>query len=97
MKYGYIQYGNMSKELYKLPPEQRNKKMEEYKIAAEKLGWKMLMWGHPFGVSEDFLVVWETPKQLSAMFEDNLPSMFSSGRTTIVACPEKKEGVAAQP
>jgi hypothetical protein len=86
----------MSKELYKLPPEQRNKKMEEYKIAAEKLGWKMLMWGHPFGTTEDIVVVYETPKPLSGMFEDALPSIFTNGRTHIVAIPEKKEGVAAQ-
>jgi hypothetical protein len=97
MKYGYIQYGNMSKELYKLSPEQRNKKMEEYKATAEKEGWKMLMWGHPFGVSEDIVVVYETPKPLGAMFEDSLPSVMTAGRTHIVAIPEKKEGVAAQP
>ena len=97
MKYGYIQYGNMSKELWKLTPEQRNKKMEEYKAATEKMGWKMIMWGHPFGVSENFVVVYETPKPLGAMFEDKLPSLFDGGRTDIVALPEGKEGVAAQP
>jgi hypothetical protein len=97
MKYGYIQYGNMSKELYKLPPEQRNKKMEEYKVATAKLGWKMLMWGNPFGVSESFVVVYESSKPLAAMFEDKLPNLFYGGRTDIVAIPEGKEGVAAQP
>jgi len=96
MKYGYIQYGNMSKELYKLPPEQRNKKMEEFKAVAEKQGWKMVMWGHPFGVSEDIVVVYETAKPLAAMFEDHLPSIMTNGRTDIVAIPEKKEGVSAQ-
>jgi hypothetical protein len=96
MKYGYIQYGNMSKELSKLPPEQRNKKMEEYKAAAEKQGWKMVMWGHPFGVGED-IVVYETTKPLAAMFEDHLPSIMTNGRTDIVAIPEKKEGATYPP
>ena len=97
MKYGYIQYGNMSQELWKLSPEQRNKKMEEYKAVAEKQGWKMVMWGHPFGVSENIVVVYETPKPLSAIFEDKLLSIMTNGRTDIVAIPEKKDGVAAQP
>ena len=88
MKYGYIQYGNMSQELWKLSPEQRNKKMEEYKAVAEKQARAR---------AENIVVVYETPKPLSAMFEDKLPSIMTNGRTDIVAIPEKKDGVAAQP
>ena len=95
MRYGYIMYGNMTPEITKLSPEQRNKKMDEAKAAAEKKGWHMVMWGHPFGVSEDILVVYETPKPLSAMFEDGLPNVMNNGRTHIVALPEKKDGYTA--
>jgi hypothetical protein len=95
MKYGYIMYGNMTQEMIKLTSEQRNKKMEEYRAEAEKKGWHMVMWGHPFGVSENILVVYETPKQLSAMFEDHLPNVMDNARTDIVALPEKKDGYNA--
>ncbi len=96
MKYGYIMYGNMTPEMMKLTSEQRNKRMEEYRAEAEKKGWRMVMWGHPFGVSEDIVVVYETPKQLSAMFEDRLPNVMDKARTDIVALPEKKDGYNAQ-
>ena len=48
-----------------------------------------------FGVSENFLVVYESQKPLVAMFEVKLSNLFDGVRTDIVAIPEGKEGVAA--
>ncbi len=96
MKYGYIQYGNMTPEMWKLSAEERNRKMEEAKKDAEKKGFKMLMWGHPFGVSEEIVVIYESDKPLSAMFETPLPSVLTAGRTNLVACPTGTEGVNPQ-
>ena len=70
MKYGYIAYGNMKPEwlnkMDELPAE-----MDRFKEHAEKHGFHMKYWGHPFGVSENIVVVFKSEKDLGGLMKMN--------------------------
>ena len=86
MKYGYIVYGNLKPEWG--PGEDLKKEMERVKEDAEKHGFKMKYWGHPYGVSEDIIVVYKSEKGLDAYFNwtpKNYP--FTGTRTNLVTIP----------
>jgi len=53
MRYAII-YGKMKE--FKTPDDVK-KEYAKYKEAAEKAGIKLLLWGSPFGVAEDSVVV----------------------------------------
>ena len=59
MKFGYIAYGKMNQELIQASPEERKKEMDRLKADAKKHGFKMMYWGHPYGVSENIVVVFK--------------------------------------
>lgn len=70
MKYGYISYAYMKPEwmdrMDELPTE-----MARVKEDAEKHGFHMKYWGHPFGVAENIVVVLESEKDLGAYMKMN--------------------------
>jgi hypothetical protein len=89
MKYGYIRYGNTTPEWMGLTWEQRKEKLAKIKKEAEKHGFKLLMWGGPFGVSEGTVCVYESEKSLEDYFAMNeaVPHPMTNPRTNVVLCP----------
>ena len=87
MKYGYIVYGNLKPEWLPLA-EDLKKEMERVKEDAEKHGFKMKYWGHPYGVSETIVVVYKSEKGLDAYFNwPNKNYPFTGSRTNLVIIP----------
>jgi hypothetical protein len=85
MKYGYIVYGNM-KPVWG-PGEDLKKEMERVKEEAEKQGFTMMYWGHPFGVSENIVVVYKSEKGLGAYFDMGITTPWTGARTHQVIIP----------
>jgi hypothetical protein len=89
MKFGYISYGKSAPAFQALTPEERKKEFEKIGKEAEKLGLKMLIWGHPFGVSENIVCVFKSEKGLDAYFEllTTIDLPYTDSRTNMVAIP----------
>jgi cell fate regulator YaaT (PSP1 superfamily) len=87
MKYGYIAYGNMNPELLQASTEERKKEMDRVKEEAEKHGFKMKYWGHPYGVSENIVVVFKSEKGLDDYFKMNINFPYTGTRTNLVIIP----------
>ena len=87
MKFGYIAYGKMNPEFLQISPEDRKKKMEKLKEEAEKKGFKMMYWGHPYGVSENIVVVFKSEKTLDAYFGMGVSFPYTDTRTDLVVIP----------
>jgi hypothetical protein len=86
MKYGYIVYGNLKPEWG--PGADLKKEMARVKEDAEKNGFTMKYWGHPYGVSENIVVVFKSEKGLDEYFSwipKNYP--FTGTRTNLVIIP----------
>lgn len=71
MKYGYIAFGKMKSEIMGGGPESINKAMAEVIKVAEKHDVMVKTYGYPYGVSENFVVVYASDKGL-----DNYQSFF---------------------
>lgn len=89
MVYGYIRYGNQSPEWLEMTTEQRNEKVKKLKKEAAKHGFKLLVWGGPFGVSEEIVCVYESDKDLHDFIAMNqvVPHPMTNVRTHIVYQP----------
>ena len=85
MKFGYIVYRNLKPEWG--PGEDLGKEMERVKEDAEKQGFKMKYWGHPYGVSENIVVVYKSEKGLDAYFNAPIDPPFTGSRTNQVIIP----------
>ena len=89
MKYGFIVYGKWKPAVMEGMPESVNKEQARIKKEAEKHGMKVLMWGAPYGVSENMVVIYESEKGVENYFNFgqavDLP--YTDSRTTIVALP----------
>lgn len=63
MKYAYISYAKLRPEWFdkmdKLPAE-----LDRYKAHAEKHGFQMKYWGHPYGMAENMIAVFTSEKAL---------------------------------
>ena len=60
MKHGFIAYGILKPEFNKKPLKEIHKVMDEVKKVAVKHEIEVKMYGIPYGVSEDFVVVYES-------------------------------------
>ena len=87
MKYGYIAYGNMRPEFLQASTEERKKEMDRVKADAEKHGFMMKYWGHPYGVSENIVVVFKSEKGLDDYFKMNINLPYAGTRTNLVIIP----------
>ncbi|MCW4035930.1 MAG: hypothetical protein NWE75_01935 [Candidatus Bathyarchaeota archaeon] len=89
MKFGYISYGKSTPAFQALTTEERKKEFEKIGKEAEKVGLKMLFWGHPFGVSENMVCVFKSEKGLDAFFEflTTVDLPYTDSRTNMVAIP----------
>lgn len=83
MKWRYaITYGYMKPDM---TGEQLVKDFAKYKAEVEKIGVKIVFWGHPFGVSENIVVVLD----LGGSMDDYLKIVtisepFTNSRTNLV-------------
>ena len=87
MKYGYIVYGNLNPEWLQDPTKDLKKEMERVKEEAEKKGFHMKYWGHPYGVSENIVVVYKSEKGLDEYFNMGINNPYTGARTDIVSIP----------
>ena len=85
MKYGYIVYGVLKPDWG--AGEDLKKEMERVKGEAEKKGFKMKYWGHPYGVSENIVVVYKSEKGLDAYFSMGVTNPWTAARTNQVIIP----------
>jgi hypothetical protein len=60
MRYGFIAYGNLKPIYQKKPFKEIHKIMREAKKVAKKHKIEVKMYGVPYGVSEDFVVIYES-------------------------------------
>jgi hypothetical protein len=86
MKFGYIAYGKMGPELGG-SPEERKREMDRVKAEAEKHGFELMYWGHPYGLSENIVAVFKSEKTLDAYHSMNIGMPFIDTRTNIVVIP----------
>lgn len=89
MVYGYIRYGNDTPEWREMTAEQRKEKYKKIKEKAAEHGFKLLMLGLPFGVSERMLCVYKSEKALEDFIAMNreVPHPMTNVRTNIVFLP----------
>jgi len=89
MKYGYISFGKLKPDITVGGPERINKAMAELIKVAEKHEMKVKTYGYPYGVSENFVVVYASEKGLdnfnSLLMEADLP--YTDARTHQVISP----------
>lgn len=87
MKFAYITYAKWTLDFRSLTPEGRKEKFKRIKEEAEKHGFKMLFWGHPFGVSENIVVVYESEKGIEDYANMVVQPPLTEARTNIVIIP----------
>ena len=68
-------------------PEDRKKEMDRLKKEAEKHGFEMVYWGHPYGMSENIVAVFKSEKALDVYHSMNIGMPFIDTRTDIVVIP----------
>ena len=73
MQYGYVSYAYMKPELMG-QLEALAKEMASYKEHAEKHGFHMKYWGHPYGVAENIMVVFKSENGLGEFMKMNQAS-----------------------
>lgn len=87
MKHGFIVYGNLKPEFNQKPLDEIHQVMKEVKKVAEKHEIEIKMYGLPYGVSEDFVVVYESEKGFANYYnfgtEADLP--YTNTRTNQVS------------
>jgi hypothetical protein len=77
-----ITYGNMKPDT---TGEQLIKDFAKFKTEVEKNGIKMILWGHPFGVSENIVVVLDLGGNMDNYIKlMNLSSPYTDSRTDFV-------------
>jgi len=89
MAYGYIRYGNPTPEWREMTVEQRRELVKKIKEKTAGHGFKLLMWGGPFGVSEEIVCVYKSEKALQDFIAMNqeVSHPMTNVRTNIVFLP----------
>jgi hypothetical protein len=89
MKYGFISFGKLRPDIMGGGPESINKAMDALIKIAEKHEIMIKTYGFPYGVSENFVVVYESEKELgnynNFLMEVDLP--YTDARTHQVIRP----------
>lgn len=89
LRHGFIAYGKAKPELFKMSGDELAEEMERLAGKAARFDLTLHMWGFPYGVDEDLVVVYESEKGLENYMnyeiESELP--YTNTRTTIVAIP----------
>jgi len=85
MGIGFITYAKMTSGFQAMSRPERTEAMERLKEQAARHGVHMLMWGHPYGVNENLVIVYESKKgaeNYNNMVLDD-QSIYTDSRTTI--------------
>ena len=88
MQYGYVTYALMKPELMG-DRDALEKEMDIHKEAAEKHGFHMKYWGHPYGVAENIIVVFKSEKGLGEFQKMNQATNrpYTGDRTILATRP----------
>jgi len=82
MKWRYaVSYGKMKPGW---TTEQIEKDMEKYKAEVEKAGVKLVFWGHPLGVSENIMAVYDVGKTMDNWLKIMATAPYTDTRTHFV-------------
>ena len=86
MKYGYVAYANLLPEWFGKMDE-LSAEMDRFKEHAEKHGFHMKYWGHPYGISENMMVMFKSEKDLGAWQKMNMSytTPYTGDRTILAA------------
>lgn len=89
MRHGFIAYGKAKPELFRMSGEDLAEEMRRFAEKAGRFELSLHMWGFPYGVDDDLVVVYESEKGLENYMnyeiETELP--YTNTKTTIVAIP----------
>lgn len=89
LRHGFIAYGKAKPDLFRMSGEELAEEMERLAEKARRFDLTLHMWGFPYGVDDDLVVVYESEKGLENYMnydiESELP--YTNTRTTIVAIP----------
>ena len=58
--------------------------MAKYKAEVEKKGFKVVFWGHPYGVTEGMITVLDVEGHMDDYVSLNVPAPWLEGRTNFV-------------
>jgi hypothetical protein len=64
--------------------EQLEKDMAKYKAEVEKKGFKLVFWGHPYGVSEGMITVLDVEGHMDDYINMGVSVPWNEGRTDFV-------------
>ena len=85
MGIGFITYAKMTPEFMAKSRPERAKDMEWLKEQATEHGVYMLMWGHPYGVNENLVIVYQSSKGVenynNMVLDDQ--KIYTDSRTTV--------------
>lgn len=89
LRHGFIAYGKAKPELFRMSGEDLAEEMRRFAEKAGRFELSLHMWGFPYGVDDDLVVVYESEKGLENYMnyeiETELP--YTNTKTTIVAIP----------
>ena len=86
MKYGYVSYGLITPEWLSRAlsePKVFAKEMERVKEDLKAKGFHLKYWGHPYGVSENIMVMLVSDKGLDAYHSVAVERPYSGNRTIL--------------
>ena len=82
MKYGYVSYGFLATEWLDKLGELEGE-MARVKEDMKAKGFHLKYWGHPYGVSENIMVVWVSDKGLDAYHSVSVDRPYAGNRTVL--------------
>ncbi|HUV53808.1 MAG TPA: hypothetical protein VMW03_01240 [Candidatus Krumholzibacteriaceae bacterium] len=89
MRHGFIAYGKAKPDLFRISGEELAEEMGRLAEKVERFDLTLHMWGFPYGVDDDLVVVYESEKGLENYmnYEIGTELPYTNTRTTIVAIP----------
>ena len=89
MRHGFVAYAKAKPHILEMSNEEIIEEMRILACKAKEYDIDMHMWGFPYGVDDDLLIVFESQKGLENYmnFEISTDLPYSNTRTTIVAIP----------
>ena len=86
MGVGFITYAKMTSEFQAMSRPERAAAMERLKEQASENNVHMLMWGHPYGVNENLVIVYQSEKGVenynNMVIDDQ--NVYVNSRTTVM-------------
>jgi len=83
-KYTYITYGQPNAKYYELEQSERMKIVSEAREKAKEMGFKLDVFGAPYGTTEGMVVIWKSDKHLDEFTVNSLIPYWHETRTVSV-------------